>query len=193
MADIARLQALIEPVVAAAGFDVVRVALLMQPGLTLQVMIEDPATGQVEVDDCAAVSRRLSLLLDEEDPIPDEYTLEVSSPGIDRPLTRTKDYDRYAGHVARIEMAEPINVNGADRRRFQGHLLGLEDGMVRIAIEGLGEMRLALAGIARAKLVLTPELIAATRPLRPDGADEELETDDLNDDDAEDAAGGFSN
>lgn len=193
MADIARLQALIEPVVAAAGFDVVRVALLMQPGLTLQVMIEDPATGQVGIDDCAAVSRRLSLLLDEEVPIPDEYSLEVSSPGIDRPLTRTKDYDRYAGHVARIEMTEPVTVNGADRRRFQGHLLGLADGMVRIAIEGLGEMRLALAGIARAKLVLTPELIAATRPLQADGADEELETDDLNDDDAEDAAGGFSN
>lgn len=193
MADIARLQALIEPVVAAAGFDVVRVALLMQPGLTLQVMIEDPATGQVGIDDCAAVSRRLSLLLDEEVPIPDEYSLEVSSPGIDRPLTRTKDYDRYAGHVARIEMTEPVTVNGADRRRFQGHLLGLADGMVRIAIEGLGEMRFALAGIARAKLVLTPELIAATRPLQADGADEELETDDLNDDDAEDAAGGFSN
>lgn len=81
MADIAFLRALIEPVVSAAGFELVRVALIAQPVLTLQVMIEDPATGQMLVDDCASVSRRLSALLDEADPIAEEYMLEVSSPG----------------------------------------------------------------------------------------------------------------
>ena len=195
MADIARLQALIEPVVHTAGYELVRVALITQPVLTLQVMVEDPATGQMLVDDCAALSRRLSVLLDEADPIPEEYMLEVSSPGIDRPLTRRKDYDRYAGHVARIELKEPLHVGGADRRRFQGHLLGLDGDAVRIAIDGLGEMRLPLAAIDRAKLVLTAALIAATQPLTSDGADEEIDDEETDGEEADAGAtnGGIAN
>ena len=115
MATPEELTALIEPVVTDAGFELVRVALIAGPSLTLQVMLEDPATGQMKVDDCARVSRKISLLLDEADPIDSEYMLEVSSPGIDRPLTRLKDFDRWAGHVAKVELADGLLLNGADR------------------------------------------------------------------------------
>ena len=198
MADIAKLRALIEPVVEDAGYELVRLSLFDQPSLTLQIMVEDPATGQMLVDDCARLSRKISALLDEVDPIPDEYMLEVSSPGIDRPLTRDKDYARWAGHVARIEMKDAVQVNGADRRRFQGHLIGLDGDDILIAIEGLGETRLPLSGVDKAKLVLTDALIAATVPLSAEGADEE----EIEDEDAEDAPsesasessnGGFAN
>src|SRR5512141_1021045 len=114
MATIEELTALIEPVVKTAGFELVRVALIAGPSLTLQIMLEDPATGQMKVDDCAKVSRRISALLDEVDPIDSEYMLEVSSPGIDRPLTRLKDFDRWTGHLAKVELAEGIQMNGAE-------------------------------------------------------------------------------
>ena len=192
MADIAKLRALIEPVVEDAGYELVRLSLFDQPSLTLQIMVEDPATGQMLVDDCARLSRRISALLDEADPIPDEYMLEVSSPGIDRPLTRGKDYARWAGHVARVEMRDAIEVNGADRRRFQGHLIGVEGDDILIAIDGLGETRLPLAGVEKAKLVLTDALIAATVPLSTEGADEEIEEDDAEGGGGE-TPGGFPN
>lgn len=172
MADLAILQQLIEPVVEAAGFELVRVALLPGPPLTLQVMLEDPATGQMAVDDCARVSRRLSAMLDESDPIDAEYHLEVSSPGIDRPLTRLKDYDRWAGHLARVELAEAIPMNGADRKRFQGALVGQDGTDIRIDVEGLGVVALPFAAIRTAKLLLTDRLIAETMPLSTEGADE---------------------
>ncbi len=163
------LETLIEPVAAAMGFDLVRVALMNTPGgLTLQVMAEDPASRQLTIAQCTALSRRLSDLLDAEDPIEGEYSLEVSSPGIDRPLTRAQDYADWAGHAARLQLAAPIE----GRKRFQGRLLGLEDAMVRIAVEGLGETAVPFASIASAKLLLTDELIKATRPLATDGADE---------------------
>jgi ribosome maturation factor RimP len=181
MASLEQLTALIEPVVEAAGFELVRVALIDGPTLTLQVMLEDPATGQMKVDDCARVSRRLSLVLDEADPIDSEYLLEVSSPGIDRPLTRLKDYDRWAGHVAKLELADAIMLNGADRKRFQGPLLGTAGDDIRIDVDGLGELRLPFSGIRTAKLLLTDRLIAETGALlTEDGADEiEEEVDDL--------------
>ena len=169
MTDTKALEALLEPIATAMGFDLVRVALMNGPGgLTLQVMAEDPATRQLTIDQCAALSRRVSDVLDEADPIPDEYNLEVSSPGIDRPLTRLRDFADWAGYVAKIQLAEPVE----GRKRFQGHLLGLDDAMVRIAVEGLGETALPFAGIASAKLVLTDELIKATKPLSSEGADE---------------------
>lgn len=177
MTDTKALEALLEPIATAMGFDLVRVALMNGPGgLTLQVMAEDPATRQLTIDQCAALSRRVSDVLDEADPIPDEYNLEVSSPGIDRPLTRLRDFADWAGYVAKIQLAEPVE----GRKRFQGHLLGLDDAMVRIAVEGLGETALPFAGIASAKLVLTDELIKATKPLSSEGADEldEEEEDD---------------
>lgn len=177
MTDTKALEALVEPIATAMGFDLVRVALMNGPGgLTLQVMAEDPATRQLTIDQCAALSRRVSDVLDEADPIPDEYNLEVSSPGIDRPLTRLRDFADWAGYVAKIQLAEPVE----GRKRFQGHLLGLDDAMVRIAVEGLGETAVPFAGIAGAKLVLTDELIKATKPLSSEGADEldEEEEDD---------------
>ena len=177
MTDTKALEALVEPIATAMGFDLVRVALMNGPGgLTLQVMAEDPATRQLTIDQCASLSRRVSDVLDEADPIPDEYNLEVSSPGIDRPLTRLRDFADWAGYVAKIQLAEPVE----GRKRFQGHILGLDDAMVRIAVEGLGETALPFAGIASAKLVLTDELIKATKPLSSEGADEldEEEEDD---------------
>jgi ribosome maturation factor RimP len=184
VADIQALRALIDPVVEAAGFETVRVALIEGPTLTLQVMLEDPATGQMLVDDCARVSRKLSAMLDEADPIATEYMLEVSSPGIDRPLTRLKDYERWAGHIAKVELAAGLHIGGAERKRFQGPLLGTLGEDVRICVEGLGDVALPFADIRTAKLLLTDRLIAETAPLlSPDGADEieEEEADDMSD------------
>ncbi|TPE58697.1 ribosome maturation factor RimP [Sandaracinobacter neustonicus] len=173
MANLEQLTALIEPIVTDAGFELVRVALIEGPSLTLQIMLEDPATGQMKVDDCARVSRKISLLLDETDPIDSEYMLEVSSPGIDRPLTRLKDFDRWAGHDAKLELAEAIPMNGADRKRFQGPLKGTSGEDIRIEVEGLGEVALPFAAIRTAKLLLTDRLIAETATLLTDeGADE---------------------
>lgn len=164
MADLEQLHALIEPVVQTSGFELVRVALHEGSTLTLQVMLEDPDTGQMRVEDCAKVSRRLSAMLDEADPIEEEYVLEVSSPGIDRPLTRRQDYERFAGHDAKIELAETVAMDGAQRKRFQGLLLGLAGDDVRLRVDGLGEVLLPLGGIASAKLLLTERLIAETMP-----------------------------
>lgn len=169
LTDTKALEALVGPVATAMGFDLVRVALLGGPGgLTLQVMAEDPATRQLTIAQCAALSRRLSDLLDETDPIEGEYSLEVSSPGIDRPLTRLRDFADWAGHAVKVQLAEPFE----GRKRFQGRLIGIEKAMVRIDVEGLGETALPFSGIASAKLVLTDELIKSTKPLSSEDADE---------------------
>ena len=185
MASLEKLKALIEPVVVEHGFELVRVALIEGPSLTLQVMLEDPATGQMKVDDCARVSRKISVMLDETDPIESEYMLEVSSPGIDRPLTRLKDFDRWAGHIGKLELADGLSLNGADRKRFQGPLLGTDGEDIRMDVEGLGEVRLPFRDIRTAKLVLTDRLIAETVPLlSEEGADdieEELDDDEPSD------------
>ena len=167
MADIAEVRKMIEPVISSHGYDLVRVKLMdTEAGRTLQVMAEDPATGQLLIDQCAALSRELSDLLDEADPIDGEYNLEVSSPGIDRPLTRAKDFAAWAGHRTKVTMREPVE----GRKKFQGTLLGLDaDGgaeFVRLRVEdGSGDVhRLPLADIHSAKLVLTDDLIAATQP-----------------------------
>lgn len=165
------LACLVAPVVEAAGFALVRVQLLVGRDPTLQVMAEDPATGQLTLDQCAALSRSLSETLDKTDPMPGAYRLEVSSPGIDRPLTRPADFERFVPHVARIELAGGIAIGGAVRKRFQGRLIGLQDGDVRLEAEGVGEVALPLDDIRNAKLLLTPELIRATGPLDPTGAD----------------------
>jgi ribosome maturation factor RimP len=165
------LTALIEPVVKAAGLSLVRVALQGGRDLTLQVMAETRETGQITLDQCASLSRALSAVLEEADPIPSAYRLEVSSPGIDRPLTRLHDFDRYVPHVARIELQEGLSIGGANRKRFQGPLRGIAGEMVRIEAEGLGEVALPFADIRSAKLLLTDALIRATTPLDPAGAD----------------------
>ena len=168
MADIAALRALIEPEVKALGFELVRLAMLggtSDP--TLQVMAERPDTGQINLDECATISRRLSDLLDEKDPIEHEYRLEVSSPGIDRPLTRAKDYQDWAGHQAKVRLRAPHN----GRKQFEGKLLGLDGDTILIDVPKLGETRLALADIDSAKLILTDALIKASTPLSTEGAD----------------------
>ena len=131
LAQKAEIAHLIEPSVEAAGFDLVRVQMLGGDKQTLQVMAERKDRKPVTVDDCAAISRMVSALLDVEDPVSGAYTLEVSSPGIDRPLVRLGDYDRFAGFEAKIEMACPMS----GRRRFQGRLEGTKDETVLISID----------------------------------------------------------
>jgi len=167
VADIAELERMIGPEVKSLGFDLVRV--MMIGGIsdpTLQVMAERPDTRQLDIADCEIISRRLSDLLDSDDPIEGSYRLEVSSPGIDRPLTRLRDYSDWAGHEARIRFAEPVN--GA--KQASGIIEGVEGNIVRVATT-MGERTIDFANIASAKLVLTDKLINATAPLSTEGAD----------------------
>lgn len=147
---------IIEPSLEAMGYRVVRVTTTAQRGTTLQIMVERIDEIGMTVDDCAAVSRTVSTLLDVADPIAEPYTLEVSSPGIDRPLVRPEDYDRYAGFEARVELNHPHG----GRKRFRGRLMGRADDHIRLVTEA-GEALLPLADVARAKLLLTDDLIAA--------------------------------
>lgn len=161
--DQAGLEALIEPTLADMGYQLVRVRIAGNPRATLQVMAERADGKAMTVDDCETISRTLSAKLDVEDPIASAYTLEVSSPGIDRPLVRPADYRRFAGHVAKIETRMPVG----GRRRFSGRIATATDSHVRIALEeggadgGTPEVEIPIADIAKAKLKLTDELIAA--------------------------------
>ncbi|MDE2465831.1 MAG: ribosome maturation factor RimP [Alphaproteobacteria bacterium] len=150
----AQLQDLMEPVVDAAGFRLVRLRLMGGKTKTLQVMAERP-DGTMGVDDCAELSRALSAFLDEEDPIEGEYNLEVSSPGIDRPLTRITDFARWAGHDARLDL---VAADQAGRKRYRGTLMGLEGNNVALEVQG-ERVIIPFAAIADAKLVLTDRLI----------------------------------
>jgi ribosome maturation factor RimP len=149
-----RLAAIVTPTIEGLGFELVRLRLMSGRRAVLQIMAEKPEGG-IEVEDCARISRAVSAVLDVEDPISGEYTLEVSSPGIDRPLTRLKDFDRYAGYEARLETSEMID----GRRRFKGMLAGVQDGEVLVEIPE-GTIGLAYDMLADAKLVLTDALIA---------------------------------
>jgi ribosome maturation factor RimP len=172
LADIAALTALIEPEAEALGLRLVRVGMFggtSDP--TLQVMAERPDTRQLTLDDCATLSRRLSEIFDELDPIEEAYRLEVSSPGIDRPLTRIADYDDWAGHEARLKLVEPIE----GRKMFDARLEGVEGDDTIVVIAKHGAMRIPYDAIASAKLVLTDKLIHATAPLSTDGADKILQ------------------
>jgi ribosome maturation factor RimP len=168
MADLARLTELIEPEAKAEGLELVRVKMIggtSDP--TLQVMAERPDTRQLTLDDCARLSRRLSDLLDEADPIDSAYRLEVSSPGIDRPLTRLKDFEDWKGHEAKISLADKLD----GRKQFTGNLIGTDGNRIVIDVQGLGETRLPFDQIHSAKLVMTDKLIEATAPLSAEGAD----------------------
>lgn len=168
MADIAALIELIEPEAKALGLELVRVAMFGgKSDPTLQIMAEKLSTRQLELSDCEALSRRISEVLDAADPIEEAYRLEVSSPGIDRPLTRPKDYDDWAGFDARIKVSPPID----GRKQFDCRLLGRDGDSIRIDVNRLGEISLPLAQIATAKLILTDALIKATAPLSSEGAD----------------------
>ncbi|MEL6168949.1 MAG: ribosome maturation factor RimP [Pseudomonadota bacterium] len=148
-----RLAEIITPVIEDLGFELVRVRFMGGKSKTVQIMAEKP-DGRIEVDDCADISTAVSATLDVEDPIEDPYTLEVSSPGIDRPLTRMKDFETWAGYEAKIETLELID----GRRRFRGMLAGVEDGEVLIEIDE-GTIGLKFEWLSDAKLVLTDELI----------------------------------
>lgn len=161
-----RVATLVEPVLANLGFRLVRVRMSGASGRTLQIMAERP-DGTMTIDDCEMASRAISPLLDVEDPVSGRYDLEVSSPGIDRPLVRPEDFARWAGHEAKIEMLAPQ----AGRRRFRGILGGFTDGEVRLfvddpMVDDRVMVSLPFAGMAEAKLVLTDELIADARKRR---------------------------
>ncbi len=159
MVDAKGIETLIAPSLEAMGYRVVRAVFTGGKRATLQIMVERTDAAAISVDDCSLISQTVSALLDVADPISEPYMLEVSSPGIDRPLLKREDYERFAGFEARLELGQPL----LGRRRFRGRLLGIDDGDVKLDLGG-ETVRLPLADIARAKLVLTDELIAATRP-----------------------------
>ncbi|MEP3050933.1 MAG: ribosome maturation protein RimP [Erythrobacter sp.] len=184
MADLARLNEIIEPEAKALGFDLVRVKMMPSEagdgGEALQIMAEDPATGQLVIDQCAALSRAVSAQIDAleeagEVLIDGAYHLEVSSPGIDRPLTREKDFQNWAGHETKISM-----IKGYDGpRSARGKLTGLDQSgaepSVGIETQDGTITFVPLSEIHSAKLILTDALIAATQPLDASGADELVE------------------
>lgn len=184
-----RLAAIVGPVIEGMGFELVRIRLMGGNTRTLQIMADRPEGG-IEVDECGEISTAVSAVLDVEDPIEDNYILEVSSPGIDRPLTRLKDFEMWKGWEARIETTELVD----GRRRFKGTLGGVEGEEVLIQIEEHGEtvvIGLQFDWLADAKLILTDELI--TEMLRQKKASgvidetkfDEIETTDGDEDDAE--------
>jgi ribosome maturation factor RimP len=176
MTDASAIQKLIEPEVERLGYRLVRVAFVGgRSDPTLQVMAERPDTRQLTLGDCEDISRGLSDVLDAADPIEGGYRLEVSSPGIDRPLTRLADYDDWKGHEARVTLAEPLN----GRKQFSGTLAGTgEGGVVHLAGRDGQDYALPFASIASAKLLLTDKLINATAPLSIEGADSILTQED---------------
>jgi ribosome maturation factor RimP len=162
------LERLIEPIAEALGYGLVRVRLSGSQRPTLQVMAEKP-DGTMEVDDCARLSNAISTAFEQDDPFEGQYVLEVSSPGIDRPLTRRRDFETYAGHEARLDLKFPLD----GRKRLRGTLKGLrgEDIVVETELgpeKGRGELSVPYMSIGEAKLVLTDELIAHDLKRRKD-------------------------
>jgi ribosome maturation factor RimP len=154
----ARVAAIVEPVLGDVGLRLVRVRITGDAGCTVQIMAERP-DGTMVIEDCEAASRALSPVLDANDPVDRAYRLEVSSPGLDRPLVRRSDFVRHAGHVMKVEMSVPVD----GRKRFRGTLLGAEGDMARLRLDDAAEpteFLLPIADMAEAKLVLTDDLIA---------------------------------
>ena len=148
------LQDMIEPVVEELGYELVRVMTIGQANPTLQVMIDiKDASRDITVDDCATVSRALSDLLDEKDPIKERYSLEVSSPGLDRPLTKPAHFKRYEGYLAKVETEEKIE----NRKRFKGKIIRADEQNVVVDMENV-EYTIPYSAVAKAKLVITDEL-----------------------------------
>ena len=152
-----RVVAVIAPTIADLGFDLVRVQYGGAPA-TLQIMVEPSDHSELGVDACADISRAVSALLDVADPINGKYMLEVSSPGIDRPLTRPADFTRFAGHEIKVELRQAID----GRKRFRGTLVGFEAGEVLLAID-VGTIGLAWPLVASARLILTDALLAMAK------------------------------
>ena len=153
-----QIERLIAPAVRERGFDIVRVLVLGEHRPRLQIMAERHGGGSITVDDCADISRVVSAVLVVDDPIAGSYTLEVSSPGIDRPLVRPEDFERFAGREAKLTTAREID----GRKRFRGRLLGFGGGAVRIVVDGI-ERAIVIDDIAQAKLVMTDALLREER------------------------------
>ncbi len=153
-----RVLELIEPEAEAVGLEIVRVNLTGGRTPTLQVMAERP-DGSMDVEDCARLSRRVSPLLDAEDPVVGQYTLEVSSPGIDRPLTREGDFAKWVGHEVRVEIGVPVD----GRRRFHGFIAGEAGGVATLDLKDGARAEIPLADMVKARLVLTDALIDAAQ------------------------------
>jgi ribosome maturation factor RimP len=179
-----RLAGIVGPVIEGLGFELVRIRLMGGRTRILQIMADRP-DGGIEVDDCATISTAVSAVLDVEDPIEENYVLEVSSPGIDRPLTRLKDFDMWEGYEARIETTELID----GRRRFKGVLAGTEGDEVLIELEEGGEtvtIGLKFDWLSDAKLILTDELIAEMlRQRKAAGIIDETQFDEIQESDGE--------
>jgi ribosome maturation factor RimP len=156
--DTGKIEAMVTPSLEAMGYRLVRVSITGGRRATLQVMAERADGAAMTVEDCADISRSLSALLDVADPIAGAYTLEVSSPGIDRPLVRREDFQRFAGFEAKVELTAPVD----GRRRFRGRVLGIEGEEVRLLV-GAEPVALPFRAVARAKLVLTDELLRASQ------------------------------
>lgn len=168
-----RLAEIVRPVVEDLGFELVRLRLMSGKKTTLQIMAERP-DGGIEVDDCARISTEVSAVLDVEDPVAGDYALEVSSPGIDRPLTRLKDFDEWHGYEAKLETSELIE----GRKRFKGKLHGTQDGEVLIEIpEGI--IGLEFDWLTDAKLVMTDQLIEESLRAQKNRAIDETKFDDI--------------
>jgi len=150
------LQNMLEPVIEDLSFEVVRISLMGDKDKTLQIMIERLDREIITVDDCAKASRAASAILDVEDPIKENYALEVSSPGIDRPLVKLENFERFVGFVAKIETQRAIN----ERKRFKGELISVEGETIKINVDGT-EYEIPYSTISKAKLVLTDELLEA--------------------------------
>jgi ribosome maturation factor RimP len=191
----ARIARIVEPVANDLGFALVRVKITQENGMTLQIMAEDE-NGRFTIQNCEELSKDLSPVLDVEDPINREYHLEVSSPGIDRPLVRRRDFEAYIGHEAKIELSDMIN----GRKRFRGFIKGVDDEAVTITLPDAPggtdpDHRLLLANLAEAKLVMTDGLMEKARldqqahPIDDDETETvEYADADNDDDDADEAA-----
>jgi ribosome maturation factor RimP len=153
---------MVGPTLGDMGFELVRVAVLGRERPTVQVMADRADGALITVEDCEAISHAVGAVLDVDDPIPGEWTLEVSSAGIDRPLTRIKDWNRFSGHLAKAETNMPV----AGRKRFSGIVLGADDSYGRLRLEDGTVVSLPLADMKKARLVLTDALIAASAPLK---------------------------
>jgi ribosome maturation factor RimP len=154
----ARFADIVAPTLADMGYELVRVAVLGRERPTVQIMADRADGAQISVEDCEAISHAVGAVIDVADPIPGEWALEVSSAGIDRPLTRGKDWNRFAGHLAKAELGVPVD----GRKRFAGIVLGADAGHARMRLDDGSEVALPLTEIRKAKLVLTDALIAAT-------------------------------
>ena len=154
----ARIADIVAPTLEHMGYELVRVQISGKERPTVQIMADRADEKPFRVEDCEAISHALGAVLDVADPFSGEWTLEVSSAGIDRPLTRAKDWERFAGHVATVELTVPIG----GRRRFKGIALGADAETARMRLEDGMEVALPRSNIRKAKLVLTDELIAAT-------------------------------